>query len=72
MNSNAIGMRYNDSTCLISNTEFTKLKYYDSLLARTNPAQMEQIYDIDKMPSELSKKYKIIDYYQKQLLAKKR
>lgn len=36
LNSNAIGMRYNDSTCIISNAEFTKLKYYDSLLAKTN------------------------------------
>lgn len=31
LNSGATGMKFNDSTCLISNSNFTKIKYYPSL-----------------------------------------
>jgi hypothetical protein len=27
LSTNAIGMRYNDSTCIVSNSHLTKLKY---------------------------------------------
>jgi hypothetical protein len=39
LNSNAIGMRFNDSTSLISNCEFKKFKYFDSVAFRQNPNQ---------------------------------
>jgi hypothetical protein len=29
LNSNAVGMRFNDSTCIISNAHYNKLKYID-------------------------------------------
>ena len=38
LNSNAIGMRYNDSTNLISNCEFKKFKYVDSVAFKQNPS----------------------------------
>lgn len=38
LNSNAIGMRYNDSTSLISNHEFTRFKYFDSIAFKQNPS----------------------------------
>ena len=31
LNSGATGMKYNDSTSLVSNNNFTKIKYYPSL-----------------------------------------
>ncbi len=71
LNSNAVGMRYNDSTCLISNHEFTNFKYYDSLASKQNPNFKEPIYTHQTAPEELTKKFKIIDYYKKQLKTKK-
>jgi len=44
LNSNAIGMRYNDSTSLISNHEFTRFKYFDSVAFKQNPIIKEDIY----------------------------
>ena len=41
LNSNAVGMRYNDSTCLISNYEFNNFKYFDSIAFKLNPALKE-------------------------------
>lgn len=37
LNSNAVGMRYNDSTSLISNYEFNIFKYFDSMAHKLNP-----------------------------------
>ncbi len=31
LNSNAVGMKYNDSTTIISNYQFLKMKYIDFL-----------------------------------------
>ena len=31
LNSGSTGMKFNDSTCLISNNNFTKIKYYPTL-----------------------------------------
>lgn len=50
LNSNAVGMRYNDSTSLISNYEFMNFKYFDSVAHKQNPAQQEQIYTHDTIP----------------------
>ncbi len=36
LNSNAVGMRYNDSTSLISNSDFNEFKYYDSIGNKMN------------------------------------
>lgn len=71
LNSNAVGMRYNDSTSLISNFEFNNFKYFDSVAHKQNPTQQENIYTQDTIPKELAKKFKIIDYYKKQLKTKK-
>ncbi len=60
LNSNAIGMRYNDSTNLISNCEFKKFKYVDSVAFKQNPSLKDQIYSIDSYPQEMAKKFKII------------
>lgn len=37
LNSNAMGMRYNDSTCLVSNSEFSAFKYFDTIASKMNP-----------------------------------
>jgi hypothetical protein len=44
LNSNATGMRYNDSTCLVSDADFAHFKYFDSIANRQNPSVKEQIY----------------------------
>lgn len=44
LNSNATGMRYNDSTCLVSDADFSHFKYFDSIANRQNPSVKEQIY----------------------------
>jgi hypothetical protein len=31
LNSNSVGMKFNDSTCLVANVGFTRLKYVDGL-----------------------------------------
>ena len=73
LNSNAIGMKYNDSTILVSNYEFDRFKYFDYIGHRQGMSsqQAEQIYPLENIPSTLAKKFKIIDYYRKQLKIKK-
>jgi len=61
LNSGATGMRFNDSTTLISNTQFQKLKYRDFLTSTVE----EKLFDTSSVPNSLNKKYKIISYYQK-------
>jgi len=39
-----MGMRYNDSTSLISNADFSNFKYFDSAANKTNPNLQDQIY----------------------------
>jgi hypothetical protein len=46
LNSNATGMRFNDSTFIISNSNFTRIKYYNNI--REN--QGGEIYDVIKTP----------------------
>jgi hypothetical protein len=67
LNSGATGMRFNDSTTIVSNTQFNKLKYRDFL---SNQVE-EKEFDTLNVPSSLNKKYKIITYYQKELKSQK-
>lgn len=67
LNSGATGMRFNDSTTIVSNTQFNKLKYRDFL---SNQVE-EKEFDASNVPSSLNKKYKIITYYQKELKSQK-
>lgn len=60
-------MRFNDSTFLISNSNFTRIKYYP----KTTPNEGGSVYDIVRTPEELAKKMKIISYYQKELKNRK-
>lgn len=50
LNSNAIGMRYNDSTSLVSNAEFLHFKYFDSVAYKQNPSQKQQVFSFDQIP----------------------
>ncbi len=67
LNSNACGMRYNDSTYIISNISGTKAKYIDG----GHKSDNVMAYDLDQMPDKLTKKSKILKYYQNQLKVKK-
>lgn len=67
MNSNATGMRFNDSTSLISNSQFQKMKYIDFMMKLNE----NEVFDSQSVPESLGKKYKIISYYQKELKNKK-
>lgn len=69
LNSHATGMKFNDSTCIISNNNFIKIKYYGSIKDRSST--IGEVYDIVRTPEELNKKMKIITYYQKQLKNRK-
>lgn len=61
LNSNATGMKFNDSTYLISNSNFTKIKYFPN----TKEPSKGESYDLINTPDSLTKKMKIITYYQK-------
>ena len=63
LNSNATGMRFNDSTTIVSNCQFQRMKYVD-FLARAEDRRSD-IFDAMSVPEYLSKKHKIITYYQK-------
>lgn len=67
LNSGATGMKFNDSTCLISNSNFTKIKYYPSL----RDARSGEAFQIHRTPEGLTKKMKIIVHYQKELRNRK-
>ena len=68
LNSNAIGMRFNDSTTIVSNNQFQKMKYVD-FIAKNEP--VNEVFETTNVPSNLHKKHKIISYYQKELKGKK-
>lgn len=70
LNSNSVGMKYNDSTCIIANNNFQKMKYLDFLSKNMEDKNYEQ-FEVDDVPERLSKKVKIISYYQKELKNKK-
>ena len=50
LNSNAIGMRYNDSTSLVSNCEFTNFRYFDSVAYKQNPHHKDEIFKQEAVP----------------------
>jgi len=70
LNSNSVGMKFNDSTCIVANSNFQKMKYLDFLGKNTEEKNHEQ-FDVESTPDRLSKKVKIISYYQKELKNKK-
>jgi hypothetical protein len=59
LNTNAIGMKFNDSTVMVANQAFQKLKYMDLV------GQDNELIDSGAVPDRLIKKYKIITYYQR-------
>jgi hypothetical protein len=61
LNSNATGMRFNDSTFIISNSNFTRVKYHTNLRDSIGG----EMFEIIKTPESLNKKMKIITHYQK-------
>lgn len=65
LNTNAIGMKFNDSTVMVANQAFQRLRYMD--LA----GQDNDFIDVGAVPERLVKKYKIITYYQRELRTKK-
>ena len=69
LNSNATGMRFNDSTTIVSNSQFQRMKYVDFMVNLDD--RRPEIFDSLSVPENLSKKHKIITYYQKQLKNKK-
>ena len=68
LNSNAIGMRFNDSTTIVSNNHFQKMKYIDFIAKNET---VNDVFETTDVPSHLHKKCKIISYYQKELKGKK-
>lgn len=46
LNSNATGMKFNDSTYLVSNSNFTKLKYFPN----TKQPSRGELYDVINTP----------------------
>lgn len=64
LNSNATGMRFNDSTSIVSNNNFQRMKYIDFLSKNDDSKAMES-FDSASVPANLAKKHKIISYYQK-------
>lgn len=65
LNTNAIGMKFNDSTVMVANQAFQRLRYLD--LA----GQENDLIEAGAVPDKLVKKYKIITYYQRELRTKK-
>jgi hypothetical protein len=63
LNSNSVGMKFNDSTCLIASNQFLKIKYID-LMNKEDSSAIET-FEVCGVPEKLSKKFKIISYYLK-------
>ena len=62
-------MNFNDSTCMISNTGFLKLKYFE---LNQNLEQMNsQVYDVNNTEVTLAKKMKIILHFNNELRTKR-
>ena len=61
-------MKFNDSTYMISNSNFTKIKYYPNTKETSSKGEL---YDVADMPESLNKKMKIISYYYKELKTRK-
>jgi hypothetical protein len=63
LSSNAIGMRYNDSTCIVTNSVQSKMKY--AILEAGLTELRSEIHEFQHAPSSLAKKIKIISHYSK-------
>ena len=69
LNSNAVGMKFNDSTTIVSNSQVQKMKYVDFL--SKNEQRNPDVFNSNQVPENLNKKHKIITYYLKELKNKK-
>ncbi len=64
-------MRFNDSTCMISNAEFKKVKYIDPT-AEDKEMKQGIVFTIGETPEKLAKKMKILTHYQRELENRKK
>jgi len=55
-------MHFNDSTCLISNAGFTRVKYFE-MNQQLEQTSMGQVYDVGSTSEALAKKMKIILHF---------
>lgn len=49
LNSNAVGMKYNDSTTIISSCQFLRMKYID-FLGRTEEEKRPELFESSGVP----------------------
>jgi hypothetical protein len=59
LNSHAIGMKFNDSTGMVANQAFLRMRYMDLV------GQETEVFEAAGVPDRYAKKFKIISYYQK-------
>lgn len=69
LNNNSTGMNFNDSTALISNCTFTRIKYFE--LTQRLEQQGAHVYEIGNTESVLAKKMKIILHFNQELRGKR-
>lgn len=62
-------MQFNDSTCFVSNSGFTKIKYFE--INQQLEEAAGQVYDIGNTDPTLAKKMKIILHFNQELRAKR-
>ena len=60
LNSNAVGMKFNDSTTIVSNSQVQKMKYVDFL--SKNEQRNPDVFNSNQVPENLNKKHKIISH----------
>ena len=65
LNSNIVGMNFNDKTCLITNPSYTKVKYMTRI--GDDGAEVKNI-DNEDLPS---KKVKLLNHFSKELRVKR-
>lgn len=49
LNSNAVGMKFNDSTCIIANNTFQKMKYVD-FMNKNDDEKRHELFDSKDIP----------------------
>lgn len=69
LNNNSTGMNFNDTTVLISNCTFARIKYFE--LNQRLEQTGTHVYDIGNTDSSLAKKMKIIEHFNKELRTKR-
>jgi hypothetical protein len=65
LNSNAVGMKFNDSTGMVATCSFQRIRYVELT------GQDAEVHEVASLPERLGKKFKIITYYLKELMGKK-